>query len=685
MDDFISREKPISSTKLVDTLNEGIIKCIQSSGKILPSSFLPRNAPIDFQWTEYASVKSEVDGGMVYCSPCVEDLRQFVPVLLETMQEHNLIGSDGRPILYAACLGLLLSKRELGQATMSNVTPLSTFLEIAEFLDDELEVDFNEPTQTKGACHRPPLHLLARSCYPEAVSFLCGHGADKNDTDDEGWTALMACCLPDIPSEADGGPTYMERVQTIKVLMNDSCEREQLDINSQNFRGYTAMHYACEGLNAALIQCLLDGSDNVPNVDLTLKTIWGETMLGVVRSNREQDPEKAVKCEAILISHLKRIKNADPIHLYLEDERKAYDLMDLINDVLIPASRGKVDSDGDVTERVGSLAAQDRRIITALMNHIQLDPSLLFQHTSHEQCNNQITNIYEVMHRRILDLIPTALIQVYCNRNPTDEERGIVTCINYNLRKSSEVFQNGARRIDASAMMGKAFCLHRERGHVSSQIDLLTNLFVSPLQRIISFAIPSNDVIEHIVGIAPRILEVGAGTGYWSYLLSKFGADIIAYDARPPGQDNDTTTSNLGNNVYFGSSSSYYPVKYGIASTIFGVSRVDVKDRALLIVWPNNPDAVDNPHVAVATESLPDVWDLECVEKFYQMGGEIVVFVGERKDNIELLENASALDWGFCASRKFQQFLQDNFELTATLQCPQWWMKEDDVTVWKRL
>jgi hypothetical protein len=285
-----------------------------------------------------------------------------------------------------------------------------------------------------------------------------------------------------------------------------------------------------------------------------------------------------------------------------------------------------------------------------------------------------------------MDLTPTPLIQVYCNRNPTNEERGIVTCINYNLRKSSVVFENGARRIDTSAMMRQAFCLHRERGHVSHQIELLTNLFVGPLQRTVAFAIPSNEVIQQIIGIAPKIVEVGAGTGYWSYLLSKFGADIIAYDARPPGHENDATASNLDINVYFGSSSSYYPVKYGTASTIFDGSNVDeVQDRALLIVWPNNPDAIDNPHVAVAAESLPDVWDIECVQKYYQMGGRTVIFVGERKDNIELLENASAPDWGFCASRQFQQFLRQNFKLMTTLQCPKWWMKEDDVTIWERL
>ena len=677
-------EEPLSCTKLIDALNEGIIKCIQSSGNVLPSSCVKRNSQFDCQWTEYVSILDADES--LSCSPVVEDLRQFVDVLRDTVSEHDYIGTDGRPIFYATCLGLLMSKRESNKNNNnSNSTPLSTFLEIAEFLEDELDVDLNQPTETEGACHRPPIHLLARACHPEALGFLIERHADENSTDDEGWTALMACCLPDIPSEEEGGPSDKERVDTVKVLMNDSSwgEREyisELEINAQNYCGSTAMHYACEGLNAALIQCLLDGAEYIAKVDLTLKTIWGETALGIVRSHREDNPEKAARCEAILMSRIHKIPKSDPIHDYLEDEQKAIELVDLINDVLIPASRGDEDSSDGVKVESGRLAAQDRRIITSILDHLNLDPALVFEQNSCQQYNNEGMNIYETIYQHICDLIPSALIKVYCNTNPTHEERGIVTCTNYNLRKSSERSENGARLIDTSALMSQAFCLHRQRGHVARQIEVLTSLFVGPLQRTFSFAIPSNEVIRQIIEIAPRIVEVGAGTGYWSHLLSNSGADIVAYDASPPGHQHETSYS--GDNVYFGGLS-YYPVQYGVASTIFDGSS-DVAERALLMVWPNNPDAVDNPHVAVAAESLPEVWDFECVQKYYEMGGKIVIFVGERKDSIQLMKNATHPDWGFCASRKFQEFLDSNYVLKATLKCPQWWLKADDVTIWER-
>lgn len=48
-----------------------------------------------------------------------------------------------------------------------------------------------------------------------------------------------------------------------------------------------------------------------------------------------------------------------------------------------------------------------------------------------------------------------------------------------------------------------------------------------------SFAIPSFDILEEISLYTP-IIEIGAGTGYWAYLLKKyFQVDIICYDKMP--------------------------------------------------------------------------------------------------------------------------------------------------------
>ena len=46
--------------------------------------------------------------------------------------------------------------------------------------------------------------------------------------------------------------------------------------------------------------------------------------------------------------------------------------------------------------------------------------------------------------------------------------------------------------------------------------------------------LPEPRLIEAIARHSP-IVEIGAGTGYWAYLLRLSGADVIAYDAAPPG------------------------------------------------------------------------------------------------------------------------------------------------------
>ena len=49
-----------------------------------------------------------------------------------------------------------------------------------------------------------------------------------------------------------------------------------------------------------------------------------------------------------------------------------------------------------------------------------------------------------------------------------------------------------------------------------------------------AWAIPSDEAIAALAGLSP-IVEIGAGRGYWAYLLRKAGADVVAYDLYPRG------------------------------------------------------------------------------------------------------------------------------------------------------
>lgn len=53
-----------------------------------------------------------------------------------------------------------------------------------------------------------------------------------------------------------------------------------------------------------------------------------------------------------------------------------------------------------------------------------------------------------------------------------------------------------------------------------------------------AFAVPTPEAVRQIVQVAPRIVDFGAGTGYWAKILTAAGADVVAIDNVAPGQSN---------------------------------------------------------------------------------------------------------------------------------------------------
>ncbi len=150
------------------------------------------------------------------------------------------------------------------------------------------------------------------------------------------------------------------------------------------------------------------------------------------------------------------------------------------------------------------------------------------------------------------------------------------------------------------------------------------------------WAIPSDEVIATIAALSP-IVEVGAGNGYWAYLLAKAGADIVAYDRQPDG----------GNAWFPKIEQPWFPVQRGPASAAKAHA-----DRTLLIVWPpyNTP---------MANTAL----------RLYR-GGR-VVYVGEGSG-------------GCNADPAFFSRLEREWLLTAECSIPQWEMIHDEVSIWER-
>jgi len=103
----------------------------------------------------------------------------------------------------------------------------------------------------------------------------------------------------------------------------------------------------------------------------------------------------------------------------------------------------------------------------------------------------------------------------------------------------------------------------------------------------------------HLLAVVCRyspLVEIGAGTGYWTYLLRLMGADVVAYDQAPPG--------GAQQNRYHPDARPWTEVLEGDA-TVLAMHR----DRALFVCWP---------------PAFSALWE---VLRFY--AGDHVIYVGD--------------------------------------------------------
>jgi hypothetical protein len=110
-----------------------------------------------------------------------------------------------------------------------------------------------------------------------------------------------------------------------------------------------------------------------------------------------------------------------------------------------------------------------------------------------------------------------------------------------------------------------------------------------------AFGIPNRAALQAIARHAP-IVELGAGTGYWAYLLRNRGVQIAAYDLVPPDQ---------AHNQYRFEPRTWTDVRAG------GVEILDEHaDHALFLCWPGYRDTF-------ADEALA------------RFAGRVLIYVGE--------------------------------------------------------
>jgi len=318
-------------------------------------------------------------------------------------------------------------------------------------------------------------------------------------------------------------------------------------------------------------------------------------------------------------------------------------------------------------------SVQDNLIISALLEYFKMDPSLF-----ERKVTKLDGNWMEVLYDKIKDLAPPEFFKVWDVKRPTSEEVDIIATIDDHAREQATEYNPdyGSSFVNENKLLSSAFTPFRHRGFMPELLDTFGRLIMGPLEGI-AYAIPSNEVLNKIAQYAP-LIEIGAGTGYWSAVLQKVAdVDIYPYDANPPKVDSKEDDKN----VYFMSRShTYTDVLSGDCESVFSSKEERyAKDHTLLIIWPNNPDNIDNDD-EFYEDSLPPLWDSGCLSAFIHAGGTRVIYVGERTENIYHLPDKPQ-EVGLSASAKFQSMLTENFELEYQMDIPKWYYS-DDVTFW---
>jgi hypothetical protein len=154
------------------------------------------------------------------------------------------------------------------------------------------------------------------------------------------------------------------------------------------------------------------------------------------------------------------------------------------------------------------------------------------------------------------------------------------------------------------------------------------------------FAIPTDEVVKKIVSFG-KIIEMGAGTGYWARLISEAGGDIVAFDKDPVY---------TGRNFYKFRESWWHVVE----STPAILALKKYADRTLFLCWP----------------SYGTPFGADCL-KAYQ--GDTFLYVGEGH-------------YGCCGDKKFWSILDKEWEEDDDeyMSIPQWDGIHDYFTVYRR-
>lgn len=167
-----------------------------------------------------------------------------------------------------------------------------------------------------------------------------------------------------------------------------------------------------------------------------------------------------------------------------------------------------------------------------------------------------------------------------------------------------------------------------------------------------SWAIPNHDAIVSIRELNMPVLEVGCGSGYWSWELQQAGVDVVATDI------------DVGENHKWGHDEGWLPIEHGHGAAM---AKKYAKTHALLVCWPDfRPEG--------------GKWAEHALKAYLKNGGKCVIYVGEP-------------DGGCTGTREFHDELYKNWRAiddkedegwSRGVEIPQWDGIHDRMWIYKR-
>lgn len=167
-----------------------------------------------------------------------------------------------------------------------------------------------------------------------------------------------------------------------------------------------------------------------------------------------------------------------------------------------------------------------------------------------------------------------------------------------------------------------------------------------------TLAIPDPETVAFVAHhLVPQAVEIGAGTGYWAWLLTQLGVDMVSYDIAPP----DRYTTNTHHSPYDSESGTFLgQLRETYAPVFVGGPEVlaNHAERTLFLCWP--------PYRSPMAR--------QCLQHY---AGQRLVYLGEGRGDS-------------CATKDFfDRLLKDWCEIDSHWPA-RWHRMNDKVTIYER-